>query len=80
MIDSTERLIESMHAARRSNSLIINPDFLDDEKLPEEERTAVLREIFNRNIRQSVGIISHLTPVLDGGSRIHHDLWPNRLW
>ena len=69
-IDSTENLIESIHSARRSNSLIINPDFLDDEKLPEEERTAVLREIFNRNIRQKqLGrIISHLTPVLDGES------------
>jgi cell division control protein 6 len=69
-IDSTERLIESMHAKRRSNSLIINPDFLDDEKLPEDERTAVLKEIFNRNIRQKqLGrIISHLTPVLDGES------------
>ena len=69
-IDSTENLIESIHSARRSNSLIINPDFLDDEKLPEEERTAVLREIFNRNIRQrQLGrIISHLTPVLDGES------------
>ena len=69
-VDSTERLIESMHAKRRSNSLIINPDFLDDEKLPEEERTAVLKEIFNRNIRQKqLGrIISHLTPVLDGES------------
>jgi hypothetical protein len=24
--------------------LVINPDYLDDEKLPEEERTAVLKE------------------------------------
>jgi cell division control protein 6 len=69
-IDSTENLIESIHSKRRSNCLIINPDFLDDEKLPEEERTAVLKEIFNRNIRQSqlARIISHLTPVLDGES------------
>jgi cell division control protein 6 len=69
-LDSTERLIEAMHAARRSNSLIVNPDFLDDEKLPEEERTAVLKEIFNRNIRekQLSRIISHLAPVLDGES------------
>ena len=70
LIDSTENLIESIHSARRHNSLIINPDFLDDEKLPEEERTAVLKEIFNRNIRQKQlsRIISHLTPVLDGES------------
>ena len=46
----------------------MNPDFLDDEKLPEEERTAVLKEIFNKNIREKqLGrIISHLSPVLDG--------------
>ena len=66
--DSTESLIETLHATRRSKSLIINPDYLDDEKLPEEERAAVLKEIFNRKIRekQISRIISHLTPVLDG--------------
>jgi cell division control protein 6 len=66
--DSTEHLIESLHASRQKHSLILNPDYLDDEKLPEEERTAVLKEIFNRNIRekQLSRIISHLTPVLDG--------------
>jgi len=66
--NSTEALIESLHARRKQRSLVINPDFLDDEKLPEEERTQVLREIFNQNIRekQLARIISHLTPVLDG--------------
>ena len=66
--DSTESLIESLHATRRRCSLIVNPDYLDDENLPEEERTAVLKEIFNRNIRekQLSRIVSHLTPVLDG--------------
>jgi cell division control protein 6 len=66
--DSTESLIESVHISRRQRSLIINADYLDDEKLPEDERTAVLKEIFNRNIRekQLSRIISHLTPVLDG--------------
>ena len=69
-VDSTESLIESLHATRRRCSLIVNPDYLDDEKLPEEERTAVLKEIFNRNIRekQLSRIISHLTPILDGDS------------
>ena len=67
-LDATESLIEALHATRRSKSLIINPDYLDDEKLPEEERAAVLKEIFNRKIRekQISRIISHLTPVLDG--------------
>jgi cell division control protein 6 len=66
--DSTESLIESLHASRKSRSLIVNPDYLDDEKLPEDERTAVLKEIFNKNIRekQLSRIISHLTPILDG--------------
>jgi len=67
--DSTESLIESLHTSRKKLSLIKNPDYLDDEKLPEDERKAVLMDIFNRNIRekQLSRIISHLTPVLDGG-------------
>jgi len=66
--DSTESLIESLHISIRKLSMVINPDYLDDEKLPQDERTAVLKEIFNRNIRekQLSRIISHLTPVLDG--------------
>jgi len=66
--DSTELLIESLHTSRKKRTLLINPDYLDDEKLPEDERTAVLKEIFNRKIRQKqLGrIISHLSPTLDG--------------
>jgi cell division control protein 6 len=66
--DSTESLIESLHVSRKNRSLVLYPDYLDDEKLPEQERTAVLKEIFNRNIRekQLSRIISHLTPLLDG--------------
>ena len=66
--DSTESLIESLHETRKKRSLIVNADYLDDEKLSEAERTAVLKEIFNKNIRekQLSRIISHLTPVLDG--------------
>jgi len=68
MKDSTESLIESLHAARQKRSLVLNPDYLDDEKLPEEERAAVLKEIFNRKIRekQISRIISHPAPLLDG--------------
>jgi cell division control protein 6 len=36
--DSTESLIESLHTSRKKRSLVINPDYLDDEKLPEYER------------------------------------------
>ncbi len=65
--DCTEELIESLHAFRKDRAILINPDYLDDEKLPEEERSKVLNEIFNRNIRkkQLSRIISHLTPILD---------------
>jgi len=65
--DSTEKLIECLHTDRKRRSLLVNPDYLDDETLPGEERTAVLKEIFNRNIRekQLTRIISHLAPVLD---------------
>jgi len=65
--DSTETLIESLHVSRKQRSLLIRPDYLDDEKLPGDERTAVLKEIFNKNIRekQLTRIISHLTPILD---------------
>jgi cell division control protein 6 len=66
--DSTESLIESLHASRKQRTILVRPDYLDDEKLPEDERTAVLKEIFNRNIREKqLGrIISHLSPILDG--------------
>jgi len=66
--DSTESLIENLHVSRKNKSLVLHPDYLDDEKLPEHERRAVLKEIFNRNIRekQLSRIISHLTPLLDG--------------
>jgi len=66
--DSTESLIEKLYASKGKNSLVLNPDYLDDEKLPEDERTAVLKEIFNRNIREKqIGrIVSHLIPALDG--------------
>ena len=50
--DRTVHLIEALYARSKQNALILNPDYLDDEKLPEEERTAVLKEIFNRRIRE----------------------------
>ena len=62
-------LIETLYARRKEHSLILHPDYADDEKLPEEERTAVLKESFNRRNRerQLARIAHHLTPVLDGG-------------
>jgi len=66
--DTTEHLIEALHMDRKKRSIVLNDIYLDDEKLPEDERTAVLKEIFNRNIREKqLGrIVSHLTPILDG--------------
>lgn len=68
LLDRTESLIVSCHHSTRQARLILNPDYLDDERLPEEERAAVLREIFNRNIRekQLSRLAQHLTPILDG--------------
>jgi len=65
--DCTEELIKTLHIFRKNKAILINPDYLDDEKLPEDERSKVLNEIFNRNIRkkQLSRIISHLTPILD---------------
>ena len=48
--NSTESLIENLHQSRKRKSILVNPDYLDDEKLPEKERTSVLKEIFNKNI------------------------------
>ncbi len=66
--DSTESLIEYLHESKEKRSLLVKPDYLDDEKFLEEEGAAVLKEIFNKNIRekQLSRIISHLTLVLDG--------------
>jgi cell division control protein 6 len=68
--DSTADLIETLHASRKLKSILVNPDYLDDEKLPDSQRSAVLKEIFNKNIREKQlnRIISHLSPVLD---RVH---------
>jgi len=65
--DCTEALINDLHLFRKKRAILINPDYLDDEKLPEDERSTVLNEIFNRNIRkkQLSRIISHLTPIID---------------
>lgn len=68
-VNLTESLIESVHSSQAAQSLIVNQMYLDDEKLTEQERVLVLREIFNQNIRQKqlTRIIKHLTPILDGG-------------
>jgi len=67
--DRTISLIEDLYARSKKNVLILNPDYLDDDKLPEGERTEVLKEIFNRRIRerQLKRIAQHLTSILDGG-------------
>jgi len=66
--EASLQFIRTLHDSQKNHRLILNPDYLDDEKLPEEERTAVLQEIFDRNIReeQLKRIICHLTPILDG--------------
>jgi archaeal cell division control protein 6 len=64
----TERLIQQALAATDARRIAINPSFLDDEKLPETERIAVLQEIFHRNIRmkQLERLAKFLAPVVGG--------------
>lgn len=64
----TESLIRDAFLNSRSKRIILNPHFLDDEKLPEGERVAVLQEVFNRNIRlkQLERLAKCLSPVLGG--------------
>ena len=50
--NSTEYLIESIHQAKKKRSIILNRTYLDDENLPDYERTEVLNQVFNQNIRE----------------------------
>ena len=40
--DSTENLIEQLHASRKDKRILIDPNYLDDEKLPEHERESTI--------------------------------------
>jgi cell division control protein 6 len=64
----TENLIHNAFLNSHSKRIVLNPQFLDDEKLPEVERVAVLQEVFHRNIRlkQLERLAKCLSPVLGG--------------
>jgi cell division control protein 6 len=64
----TETLIQQALAASHARRIAINPSFLDDEKLPEAERVAVLQEVFHRNIRMRhlERLAKFLAPVVTG--------------
>ena len=64
----TESLIQKAYLAASSRRITINSLFLDDEKLPESERVAVLNEVFHRNIRskQLERMANILSPILGG--------------
>jgi len=66
--NATETIIRDAYTASSSRQIVLNPSFLDDEKLPEAERVAVLREVFHRNIRiKQLGRLARcLSPVLGG--------------
>ena len=63
-----ETLIRQEFRTATAKKIALNPMFLDDEKLPESERVAVLKEVFNRNIRmkQIQRLARFLSPVLGG--------------
>jgi cell division control protein 6 len=66
--NSTELLIKNAFTTSSSRQIVINPSFLDDEKLPEAERVTVLQEVFHRNIRikQLERLARCLSPILGG--------------
>jgi archaeal cell division control protein 6 len=63
---ATEHLIHQAFLATTSKKIALQPEFLDDEKLPETERLAVLQEIFHRRIRvkQLTRLARALSPLL----------------
>ena len=64
----TESIIHEAFLAASARRITLNPSFLDDEKLPESERVAVLQEVFHRNIRsaQIERLAKHMAPALGG--------------
>jgi len=64
----TESLIQEAFLRATRRRVALNPSLLDDEKLPEAERVAALREIFHRNIRgrQTERLARHISPALGG--------------
>ena len=69
----TESLFHNAYASAATKRIAINPAFLDDESLGEDERLAVLHEVFHRSIRvkQIDRLARHLAPVLGGGAPSH---------
>ena len=66
--ERTESIINEAFETSSKRCITSNPLFLDDEKLPEAERIAVLREVFHRNIRsvQLKRLARFLSPILGG--------------
>ncbi len=64
----TESLIQKAFHTSTAKRITLNPLFIDDEKLPDAERIAVLREVFHRNIRlkQIERLARSLSSVLGG--------------
>jgi len=67
-VSGTETLIQQALAITQARRIVVNPQYLDDEKLPEIERIAVLQEVFHRNIRmkQIERLANFLAPVIAG--------------
>jgi len=64
----TESLLQEAFQAGTARRIAVNPAYLDDEKLPESERVAVLKEVFDRNIRMRhiERLARFLSPLLGG--------------
>ncbi len=66
-LNRTESYIAAARRSDRKSSIIRDPDYLDDESLPEEQRIKVLEEIFSRDVRSKElqALASHFAPLLD---------------
>ena len=74
-VNRTEKFISAARLPKTQSSLILNPDYLDDETLMDEERIKVLAEIFSRDVRNNElqALASQLAPLLDD-KPAHHAL------
>ncbi len=61
-------MIRHAFASAGARKIALHSSFLDDEKLPEPERVAVLHEIFHRNIRikQLERLANFMAPIMGG--------------
>ncbi len=68
-----ESFINACRLPKDRKPLILNADYLDDEALPDDERSKVLTEIFSRDVRECElkALSEHLSPCLNNRTPSH---------